>query len=202
MKRVAVISLMSVLLITQYTYASCLLEGCSKTVEISQCQELTQEETEELFMEVLSTTDWGQIQQNPNFCRIFASLTFLSLFVNPSLPTEFAVNTYILYLLLCGAHPSPQFGSISPEQGEQESTFINVQISSFNTTFLDGYPIFVQFNPSAGLTISNLRALSNTLLEFDLEIAVDTPLGFKSVTVTHGEPPTSLVGVSVFEVRE
>jgi hypothetical protein len=97
----------------------------------------------------------------------------------------------------------PAFGSIAPEVGQQEETLTGVQISCFNTTFLDGFSINIQFNPgpSDKFTVSNVRALSNTLLEFDLTIATDAPLGSQSVTVSYGDPTTSVTGNAVFEVQ-
>jgi len=208
MKRIAVICLIALLLITQHTYASCLLEECFKGVETSQHQGLTQEETEELFMDIVRSADWGklgQIQQNPNLCRIFSTLAYLALFAYPLSPSDatfnYVVNTYIAYLLLCGSRFSipPQFGSISPDSGLQESTLIG-EIACINTTFRDDGVSAIIFSPDDGLTISNIRVLNNVEIEFELEIAVNALLGLRTVTVIWNDGNRSVTGANVFEV--
>ena len=94
----------------------------------------------------------------------------------------------------------PEFGSISPGEGKQESTLTDVTITGVNTTFQDDPPVSIQFNPSDGLDVSNISTISNTEIEFDLTIAVDAPIGLKSITVTYDDPPTSIVGDAKFEV--
>ena len=208
MKRIAVICLIVLFLITQHTYASCLLEECSMAVENSQNQELIQEETEELFLDVVQSADWeklGQIQQNPGFCRFLSALVYLSLFAYPLSPSDatfnYMVNTYMLYLLLCGSRHSipPQFGAINPFYGEQESTLI-VEIACINTTFQDDGVSEILFSPNDGLTVSNITVFSNTEIEFELEIAADAPVGIKTVTVIWDDGNQFVTGVNVFEV--
>jgi hypothetical protein len=94
----------------------------------------------------------------------------------------------------------PEFGSISPNEGKQESTLTDVTITGVNTTFQDDPPVSIQFNPLDGLDVSNISTISNTKIEFDLTIAVDAPVGLKSITVTYDDPPTSIVGDAKFEV--
>ncbi|MBW1839218.1 MAG: hypothetical protein JRI49_04715, partial [Deltaproteobacteria bacterium] len=50
----------------------------------------------------------------------------------------------------------PEFGSINPDEGQQESTLTDVTITGRNTTFQDDPPVSIQFNPSDGLTVSNI----------------------------------------------
>jgi hypothetical protein len=186
------------------------LEGCFEGVETSQYQELTQRETAKLFKELLGTTNWdnlGQMQQNPSFCRIFSSLAYLALFAYPLSPSDatfnYVVNTYIAYLLLCGSRYSipPEFGAINPDQGEQEST-LSVEIACINTTFRDDGFSEILFSPNDGLTVSNVVVLSNTEIEFELEIAADAPVGIKTVTVIWDNGTQFVTGANVFEVSE
>ena len=94
----------------------------------------------------------------------------------------------------------PEFGSITPKEGKQETTLTDVTITGVNTTFQDDPPVSIQFNPPDGLDVSNISTISNTEIEFDLTIAVDAPTGLKSITVTYDDPPTSIVGDAKFEV--
>jgi hypothetical protein len=88
----------------------------------------------------------------------------------------------------------PAFGSITPESGNRESTLTDVEISCFNTTFSDDPSVSIQFNPPEGLTVSNINTISNTRVEFDLQIDVNAPTGSKTITVTwdteSGSPKT------------
>jgi len=96
----------------------------------------------------------------------------------------------------------PEFGSISPGEGVQESTLTGVTISCFNTTFRDNPPVDVQFSPSTGLTVTNISTVSNTEIEFDLQIAVDAPEGKKSVNVSWDDPSRTVPGGDAkFEVK-
>ena len=60
MKKLAVISLIIVFLTGQYAFASCPYESLSQTNE---AQELTQEEMEELVINLLSTIDNEELEQ-------------------------------------------------------------------------------------------------------------------------------------------
>ena len=96
---------------------------------------------------------------------------------------------------------SPAFGSIAPNQGEQEST-LSLTVTCVNTTFRDDPPVEIAFIPSDGLTVTNISVISNAEIEFNLKIAADSPLGQKSVIVTYGFPAASITGNNVFEVLE
>ena len=72
--------------------------------------------------------------------------------------------------------------SISPNQGEQGTTLTDVTIMTEDTYFED-YGSKIIIFPTAGLAISNVNVISNTELEFDLEIAVDAPVGRRDVYV-------------------
>jgi len=87
----------------------------------------------------------------------------------------------------------PKFGSISPSEGSREST-VSCTVTCFNTTFRDDPPVNVSFSPTTGtdLVVSGLSVVSNTEIEFDLEIAVEAELGEKIVTVTWGDPLKSV----------
>lgn len=58
MKRTAVVSLIIVLLSCQYSYATCPLVSFIQTIEDP--QELTQEEVEEIFAQLISFIDWEE----------------------------------------------------------------------------------------------------------------------------------------------
>ena len=75
--------------------------------------------------------------------------------------------------------------SISPNQGEQGTTLTGVTIMTDDTSFYYYGFVDINFFP-AGLTISNVNAISNTQIEFDLEIAVDAPVGRRDVYVLVG----------------
>ena len=94
----------------------------------------------------------------------------------------------------------PEFGSITPNQGQQESTLTDVEITGINTTFQDDGPVDILFSPGDGLTVSNISTIDNTHIEFDLEIDVTAPTGFKTVIVTYDNNNTSITGDSEFEV--
>lgn len=116
-----------------------------------------------------------------------------------NLPLGGGFETGIMFKVDDNWPGSPEFGSISPDEGEQEST-LTVEITGVNTTFQDDPPVNIFFSPPDGLTISNVSVISNIELEFDLEIAADAPLGQKSVTVTYDGGSQSIVGNEAFEV--
>jgi len=93
----------------------------------------------------------------------------------------------------------PEFGFISPDEGEQES-ILSLTVTCLNTTFRDDPPVDITFVPSDGLTISNISVISNIEIEFDLEIATDAPTRFRDVIVTYDNGGESIRGNSVFEV--
>jgi len=94
----------------------------------------------------------------------------------------------------------PKFGSISPSEGTQETTLTDVTITGINTTFQDDPPVDIVFLPDDGLTISNISTISNTKVEFDLQIAVDAPTTSRTVTVTYDNNTKFITKVSAFTV--
>ena len=94
----------------------------------------------------------------------------------------------------------PEFGSISPKEGNQESTLTDVTITGINTKFQDESPVAIAFIPPDGLDVSNISTISNTKIEFDLTIAVDAPTTFRTVTVTYDDTKKSITKNSAFEV--
>jgi hypothetical protein len=82
--------------------------------------------------------------------------------------------------------PPGEILSVSPNQGAQGTTVTGVTIMTKDTYFEDFGVWRVILFPAAGLTISNLNVTSNTEIEFDLEIAVDAPVGKKEVYVVAG----------------
>jgi len=83
--------------------------------------------------------------------------------------------------------PPESIFMISPDQGEQGTTLKDVTIRSINTTFQDNSPVQIIFDPPDGLTISNINVKSNTNIGFDLQIAVDAPVGTKRVIVIYDD---------------
>ena len=94
----------------------------------------------------------------------------------------------------------PEFGSISPGEGKQESTLTDVTITGINTTFQDDGVDNIGFSPPEGVTVSNISTISNTKIEFDLTIAVDAPIEVKSVIVTYDNSSIIISGINVFEI--
>ena len=93
------------------------------------------------------------------------------------------------------------FSSISPSGGEQGMVLTDVTITGKNTKFLDKMPVSISFSP-AGLVLNSLSVISNTEIEFEVEISEDAPVGFRSVTVTYDDGSKSITGDNVFEVLE
>lgn len=93
----------------------------------------------------------------------------------------------------------PEFGSISPETGEQEST-VRITITGTNTTFQDDPPVEVGFTPPDGLDVGAISTTSNTEIEFDLTIDVDAPTTARTVTVSWDDNTQSIKKDSAFTV--
>ena len=104
----------------------------------------------------------------------------------------------VVFIGFTGISDAATFGSIVPDIGIREVT-LPCTVTCLNTTFLDG-DVDVTFSPDDGLTVSSISVQSDTEVQFDLQIAVDAPIGQKSVTVTWGSPPKSVVGSGAFEV--
>lgn len=100
-----------------------------------------------------------------------------------------------------GPGEEPSFGGISPDEVVQEQTYKNVTITGVNTTFRDNPPVTITFTPSEGLTISNISIISNTRIEFDLEVATNAPTGKRSVTVTYDNGSQLIAGANVLTVK-
>jgi hypothetical protein len=94
----------------------------------------------------------------------------------------------------------PEFGSISPGEGKQESTLTDVTITGVNTTFQDDGVDNIGFSPPEGVTVSNISTISNTKIEFDLTIADNAPIEVKSVIVTYDNSSIIISGINVFEI--
>ena len=107
----------------------------------------------------------------------------------------------VFFTGFAGTEPDiPEFGSISPNEGKQESTLTGVTITGKNTKFQDKPPVEVSFTPDDGLTVSSISTISNTEIEFDLTIAVDAPTTFRGVTVTYDGGSIIISDSNVFEV--
>jgi len=92
---------------------------------------------------------------------------------------------------------------ISPNQGEQGTTLTYVILYGGKyTTFQDNHPVEVNFDPPDGLTVSNIDVTSNDTIIFDLEIAVDAPVGYKNVIVVYDNGKKSVECDEKFLVTE
>ena len=99
--------------------------------------------------------------------------------------------------------PPGEIVSISPNEGEQGTTLTDVTIMGADTTFEDDGVSAILLMPPGGFTVSNINVISNTEIEFDLEIAVDAPVGSKSVIVTYDDGIAYLYNSEVvFEIME
>ena len=99
--------------------------------------------------------------------------------------------------------PPEEIVSISPNQGEQGTTLTDIQLTCIDTTFEDDGVSKILFFIPDGLTVSNINVISNTEIEFDLEIANDAPVGERQIYVVYTDS-TQYVQNSdiVFEVLE
>jgi len=131
----------------------------------------------------------------------------------PSLPPPFSnlsmligagayLGANVIFTGFTGIPTVPTLGSISPSEGTQESTLTDVTITGVNTAFQDKSPVDITFSPNNNneLAISNISTISNTKIEFDLTIAVDAPVEFKSVTVTYDGGNVIINKSNAFEV--
>jgi len=98
--------------------------------------------------------------------------------------------------------PTETIAGIAPSQGEQGTTLTDVFLFGVNTTFQDNPPVEVNFDPPDGLTVSNINVASNTMIVFDLEIAVDAPVGYKDVIVVYDDGKKSIERDKAFRVTE
>ena len=122
--------------------------------------------------------------------------------VTASVLTEKGVLEDQFEILSIGFSPKPSFGSISPDQGEQESILTDVTITGANTTFEDDGVDQIIFSPS-GITVDQVSIESNTVVECDITIATDAPpIGNYTVTVRYDNGNKSITGINVFEVSE
>ena len=101
----------------------------------------------------------------------------------------------------------PNFSlSINPNSGYQGTTLTNVHLYADNTTFQDNPPVQIGIESPYGLAVSNTNVISNTEIEFDLDIAIDAPVGLRTVIVTYYYGPhlrpQLRVGTAEFEVFE
>ncbi len=100
-----------------------------------------------------------------------------------------------------GGGGEPEFGSISPDEGEQEQN-LSVEIGGENTTFQDDGPVEIAFIPNNGdLTVSGVNTVDNDTIEFNLAISSDAEIVFRSVTVTYDDGNKFVTGLNVFEVK-
>ena len=93
----------------------------------------------------------------------------------------------------------PEFVSVSPNKGEQGTTLTDVTVIGANTYFESG--VDVNFSPFySGMSISNLRIISDTEIKFDLAIETDAPIGFIGIVIQYNDGKESIFGNRVFEI--
>jgi hypothetical protein len=93
----------------------------------------------------------------------------------------------------------PEFVSVSPNKGEQGTTLTDVTVIGANTYFESG--VDVNFSPFySGMSISNLRIISDTEIRFDLAIETDAPIGFIGIVIQYNDGKESIFGNRVFEI--
>ena len=110
MKRIAIISLLAVFLITNYAYATLTSEDLAQGVEKAQQGELTQEEAEELYVALIFSIDWEAVAEGdlssiesiqPNLstgCTVLLVISTLITIFYPPLAAVFAA----LFAFFCG----------------------------------------------------------------------------------------------------
>ena len=142
--------------------------------------------------------------EKTKFLINLAGLAFPSIPLLPSISMMIGTGAYLgadaVFVGFSTLPDAAVFGSIVPPIGIREITIPDVTITCRNTTFNDGNPVKVEFSPSDGLTVSSLSVRSDTEVRFNLQIAVDAPVGKKSVIVTYGSPTKSVIGNAVFEI--
>jgi hypothetical protein len=109
--------------------------------------------------------------------------------------------TFLGLASIPGPGDEPSFGGISPDEVVQEQSYTDVTITGVNTKFQDDPPVTITFTPSDGLTIKNISVISNTRIEFDLDVATNASTGSRSVTVTYDGGSKLIAGANVFEVK-
>lgn len=101
-----------------------------------------------------------------------------------------------------GPGADPEWSSISPATGTQESTLNDVTITGSNTTFQEDGVTDITFTPSEGIEVDGISVQSNTQVEFDLTISTDAEIGDYTVTVFYDDNSQFITGIDAFEVTE
>jgi hypothetical protein len=96
---------------------------------------------------------------------------------------------------------NPEFVSIAPNELEQGNLNIQIELEAECTFFEEGN-ILILFNPPEGITMHDVIVEDPTTLSFLIDVAKDTPVGFKNVVVTYdvGDHVYTISGVSLLEV--
>jgi len=89
---------------------------------------------------------------------------------------------------------------MAPRSEEQATILTDAYIRCAYTTLQDDPPVEISFDPPDGLTVSNINVISNTKILFNLDIAVDAPVGERQVIVTYDDGNKVLEEDSAFEV--
>ncbi len=103
MKRIAIVSLLSVFLTTNYAYAAFPVEKLYQKIEKAQTQELTREDIDELYNDVIASMDsedsGNQSIEIKGLESCFRSIVFY-LLINAVIGNIFGQFTYIVQVLL------------------------------------------------------------------------------------------------------
>ncbi len=109
--------------------------------------------------------------------------------------------TFLGLASIPGPGEEPSFGGISPDVVVQEQSYTDVTITGVNTTFQDDPPVTITFTPSDGLEITDISIISNTRIEFNLDVATNASTGPRSVTVTYDDGSQLIAGANVLTVN-
>ena len=107
----------------------------------------------------------------------------------------------LIYSICIASCCNPEFVSIAPNEMEQGNLNIQIELEAECTFFEEGN-ILILFNPPEGITIHDVTVEDSTTLSFLIDVAKDTPVGFKNVVVTYdvGNQVYSINGVDLLEV--
>jgi len=91
--------------------------------------------------------------------------------------------------------------SIYPTIGAQGTT-LTVEIHGSYTTFKENPPVEIIFDPPDGLSVSNIDLANVQWIFFDLDIAINAPVGFRDVIVIWDDGEKSVTGNDAFVVLQ
>lgn len=94
--------------------------------------------------------------------------------------------------------PKPKIYIVPYEGTQEEQLHIKIMIS--HVILKENDLLDLSFDPPDGLSASNIKITGYREIEFDLDIATETPLGFKSLSVIWDDGKKLATEADVFEV--